>query len=47
MLFYYFIPYPRGRVAFVSHLRHNLELHEVEFPEIYNVRHTRYLRKKS
>jgi hypothetical protein len=47
MLFYYFIPCPRGRLAFVSHLRHDLELHEVEFPEIYNVRHARYLRKKS
>ena len=47
MLFYYFIPCLGGRPAFVSYLHHDLELHEAEFPKIYNVRHVRYLWKKS
>jgi hypothetical protein len=43
----FFRPCPAGSAAFDSHLRHFIEVHEVELLEIHNVWHVRYLWKKS
>jgi hypothetical protein len=43
----FFRPYLAGSTAFDSHLRHFIEVHEVELLEIHNAWHVRYLWKKS